>query len=78
DYARLVRAAAQVTLLALGAWFVVDGSLTIGALAAAALLLWGVLEPVEKLVNALPSLAPARSAWLRLASLQGPVADPAA
>ncbi|RTL71730.1 MAG: biotin/lipoyl-binding protein [Hyphomicrobiales bacterium] len=78
DYARLVRAAAQVTLLALGAWFVVDGSLTIGALAAAALLLWGVLEPVEKLVNALPSLAPARSAWLRLASLKGPAADPAA
>ncbi|MDX2204669.1 MAG: biotin/lipoyl-binding protein [Hyphomicrobiaceae bacterium] len=75
DLARFVRAAAQIAALALGAWLAVEGSLTVGGLVAALLLLWRVLGPMERLVDALPSLAPARSAWLRLSAL--PVAPAA-
>ncbi len=66
DFTRFVRTAAQVAALATGAFLVMEGEMTTGALVASVLLLWRVLEPVETLMREMPSVAAARSAWTRL------------
>lgn len=69
DLARLVRAGAQVALIAVGAWLVIGHALTPAALIACVLLSAALLEPLERLVAALPVVRGAMSAYRQLGAL---------
>ncbi len=69
DLARLVRAAAQVAIIAAGAWLVIVHELSLPALIACVLLNAALLGPLERLIVRLPALRGAMSAYRRLAAL---------
>lgn len=69
DLARVVRAGAQVALIAVGAWLVVGHALTPAGLIACVLLSAALLEPLERLVAALPAVSAAISAYRQLDAL---------
>lgn len=63
---RSVRLSLQSLLLALGAWLVLRGEITAGAMVAASILLGRALAPVEQLVGRWPLLLRARQAHTSL------------
>lgn len=68
DFARLARALGQIGLLALGGWFVISGHSTVGVLVASVLLLWRLLEPIERILASLGDLLVTRDAWHRVST----------
>jgi len=68
-FARSVRIGAQIAIYAVGAWLVIRGELTPGALVASAILLARALSPLEQAVNALRATQMAFQAYRRLKAL---------
>ncbi len=64
--ARATRTAAQIGVYAVGAWLVIRGELSPGALVAAAILLARALAPLEMSVSAFKALGSAFTAYRRL------------
>lgn len=56
----------RYSVLAVGAWLTLEGSLTVGAMVAATFLVSRVLVPVEKFLTELPNIADARRYWAQL------------
>lgn len=67
--ARTVRIGSQVALYGIGAWLVVRGEMTPGALVASAILLARALAPLEQLVGATRLASAALAAYRRLRAL---------
>lgn len=70
-FSRTFRLFLQSAMLALGAWLVLRGELTPGAMIAASILMGRALAPVEQIVSGWPLIARAREGWRRLAALLG-------
>jgi len=66
----------QSAMLGLGAYLVLHGELTPGAMIAGSILMGRALAPIEQLVNQWPVLDRARSAWGNLSRLLGAVPVP--
>jgi PrtD family type I secretion system ABC transporter len=64
--ARVARQALQITMLALGAWLVIDAHASPGIMVAATILIGRALQPVEQLIAGWKVLIEARGAWRRL------------
>lgn len=62
-FTKAFRLALQSLVLALGAWFVLRGELTAGAMIAASILLGRALAPIEQVIARWPQIARARCAW---------------
>ncbi|MFN4128201.1 MAG: type I secretion system permease/ATPase [Paracoccaceae bacterium] len=71
---RGLRMLLQSALLTVGAWLVIGGAISAGAIVAASILSGRALGPVDQLIGQWRSLAQARAAHDRLAQLQTPVA----
>ncbi len=69
DASALLRAAAQVVFVALGAWLVIGHELTLPVLVACVLINACLLAPLERLVRSLPAIQAAVAAHRRLAAL---------
>ncbi len=69
---RTVRLGAQVGVYGVGAWLVVAGQLTPGALVASAILISRVIGPLEQLVGSIKAI---RTAWVSYVRLKGLAAD---
>jgi PrtD family type I secretion system ABC transporter len=65
-FAKFVRVFVQSAILGLGAWLVLRGELSGGAMIASSILLGRALGPVEGLIGALRGLALARVSWNQL------------
>ncbi|MCZ4261493.1 type I secretion system permease/ATPase [Limimaricola sp. G21655-S1] len=63
----------QSAMLGLGAYLVLQGEMTPGAMIAGSILLGRALAPIEMIVNQWPSFQRAREGWHRLAVLLGEV-----
>jgi ATP-binding cassette, subfamily C, bacterial len=76
---KFLRLAMQSLILGLGAYLVIERSVTIGAMFAASILLGRALQPVEVAVGSWRNLVSARSAFERVKGLllANPVRDPA-
>jgi len=68
--ARVARQLVQLTVLALGAWLVIDTGASPGIMVAATILLSRALQPVEHLISGWKYLVEARGAWQRLSALE--------
>jgi ATP-binding cassette, subfamily C, bacterial len=66
---KFLRLAMQSMILGLGAYLVIERSVTGGAMFAASILLGRALQPVEQITGAWHSLVSMRGAWRRLADL---------
>jgi PrtD family type I secretion system ABC transporter len=64
--ARTLRQVLQVTMLAVGAWLVIDTQASAGIMIAATILLSRALQPAEYLISGWRTLTEARAAWRRL------------
>ena len=64
--ARTLRQVLQVTMLAVGAWLVIDTQASAGIMIAATILLSRALQPAEYLISGWRTLSEARGAWRRL------------
>lgn len=64
--ARSLRQVLQVTMLAVGAWLVIDARASAGIMIAATILLSRALQPAEYLISGWRTLTEARAAWRRL------------
>lgn len=64
--ARMARQGLQITMLALGAWLVIEAHASAGIMVAATILLGRALQPVELLIGGWKQLVEARGAWRRL------------
>ena len=64
--ARTLRQVLQVTMLAVGAWLVIDTQASAGIMIAATILLSRALQPAEYLISGWRTLTEARGAWRRL------------
>lgn len=74
--ARTVRIGSQIALYAFGAWLVVLGELTPGALVASAILMARALSPLESLVAAIRGMRAGIRAYARLKALPADVSVP--
>ncbi len=74
--ARTVRIGSQVALYGIGAWLVVRGEMTPGALVASAILLARALAPLEQLVGATRAARAALESYRRLRALPADAALP--
>jgi ATP-binding cassette, subfamily C, bacterial len=70
---RTFRLFLQSAILGLGAWLVLKGELTAGAMMAASILMGRGLAPVEVVVGQWSNIQRARSGWMRLSDLLGRV-----
>ena len=68
---RALRLAMQVMILGLGAWYVLHGALTSGAMVAASIILGRALAPIERSMGAWQSFTAARAAARRLDAFFG-------
>lgn len=68
--AKFLRTALQVLVLGVGAWLVIEGELSGGAMIACSILLARALSPVEQLAGAIPALVEARIAYEQLVALR--------
>lgn len=68
-FSRTIRIASQIALYGLGAWLIVRGEMTPGALVASAILLARALAPLEQLVSAIRTARSAQTAYRRLRAL---------
>jgi PrtD family type I secretion system ABC transporter len=66
---RLLRLAMQSLILGLGAYLVIERSITVGAMFAASILLGRALQPVEQIVGSWRALVSARDAYSRVRDL---------
>ena len=64
--ARTLRQVLQATMLAVGAWLVIDTQASAGIMIAATILLSRALQPAEYLISGWRTLTEARGAWRRL------------
>lgn len=71
-FAHFLRPVTQAAVLALGAWLVITGDLTVGVVVAASLVLWRMLDGSEKLLASLAEMAGVRAAWHRIADRPKP------
>lgn len=74
--ARTVRLCAQAGVYGVGAWLVVAGELTPGALVASAILISRVIGPLEQLVGSIKAIRTAWVAYVRLKALPADAAVP--
>jgi len=74
-FVRSTRLALQSALLALGAWLVIRGDISLGAMAAASIQLGRALAPVEGVVAGWQMLAQAGTAWRNLSADPQPAED---
>jgi ATP-binding cassette, subfamily C, type I secretion system permease/ATPase len=65
-FTKAFRLALQSLILALGAWLVLHGELTAGAMIAASILLGRALAPIEQLLGRWPQVERARHGWRAL------------
>lgn len=63
---KVVRQMVQSGSLALGAWLVIEGELTGGAIIAASIIVARALQPIEQVIANWRSMTAARQAWRRL------------
>jgi ATP-binding cassette subfamily C protein len=75
---RAVRLFLQSAILALGAWLVIRGELTGGAMVASSILMGRALAPVEQLVTGWAAVGRVRRAWTALSALLAAVRPPPA
>lgn len=75
-FARTVRIGSQIALYGIGAWLVVRGEMTPGALVASAILLARALAPLEQLVSAVRAARSAQVAYRRLRALPADASVP--
>lgn len=73
---RTLRLALQSVMLGLGAWLVLRGQMSGGAMIAGSVLMGRALAPVEALLNHWPVLQQGRKGWRSLAVLLGEVGAP--
>jgi PrtD family type I secretion system ABC transporter len=75
---RFLRLSMQSLILGLGAYLVIERSVTVGVMFAASILLGRALQPVEQIVGAWRNMISARGAFQRIKQLlaSSPVADP--
>ena len=66
---RFLRLAMQSLILGLGAYLVIERSITVGAMFASSILLGRALQPVEQIVGSWRSLVSARDAFVRVRDL---------
>jgi ATP-binding cassette, subfamily C, bacterial len=66
---RFLRLAMQSLILGLGAYLVIERSITVGAMFAASILLGRALQPVEQIVGSWRGLVSARDAYVRVRDL---------
>jgi PrtD family type I secretion system ABC transporter len=69
NLSRFVRLSVQVLILGAGAWLVLEGRITAGAMIAASIILARALSPVERSIGAWRSLIQARAAHANLKAL---------
>jgi len=76
---RFLRLAMQSVILGLGAYLVIERSVTVGAMFAASILLGRALQPVEQIVASWRNLISAQGAYRRIKTLllAAPLRDPA-
>ena len=76
-FTKAFRLTLQSLILALGAWLVLAGELTAGAMIAASILLGRALAPIEQLLGRWPQLQRARSGWRSLSEFlsKAPIED---
>lgn len=65
-FTKAFRLSLQSLVLALGAWLVLRGELTAGAMIAASILLGRALSPIEQIIGRWPQIARARQGWRSL------------
>ncbi|NNE87105.1 MAG: type I secretion system permease/ATPase [Silicimonas sp.] len=68
-FTKAFRLSLQSLVLALGAWLVLKGELTAGAMIAGSILLGRALAPIEQIIGRWPQIARARQGWTSLARL---------
>ncbi len=73
---RTLRLALQSVMLGLGAWLVLRGQMSGGAMIAGSVLMGRAIAPVEALLNHWPVLQQGRKGWCSLAALLGEVGEP--
>ena len=75
SFTRAFRLSLQSLVLALGAWLVLKGELTAGAMIAASILLGRALAPIEQLIGRWPQIARALAGWRSLFELLNTTED---
>ena len=75
SFTKAFRLSLQSMVLALGAWLVLRGDLTAGAMIAASILLGRALAPIEQVIGRWPQIARARSGWKTLKDLLDTIED---
>lgn len=68
-FTKAFRLSLQSLVLALGAWLVLQGQLTAGAMVAGSILLGRALAPIEQIIGRWPQILRARQGWVALTAL---------
>lgn len=77
-FTRTFRMFLQSAMLALGAWLVLEGELSAGAMIASSILMGRALSPVEQAIGGWPLVVRAQEGWQRMAALLSAVPTDAA
>ncbi len=75
-FTKAFRLSLQSLVLALGAWLVLRGELTAGAMIAGSILLGRALAPIEQIIGRWPQIARARQGWQSLSRFLGGLTEP--
>jgi ATP-binding cassette subfamily C protein len=68
-FSKIFRMFLQSAMLALGAWLVLRGELTAGAMIASSILMGRALSPIEQTIGGWPLVARAQEGWQRLGAM---------